>query len=209
MGMLIQELLWRSWSRKKVVGFSPLILSSTKAIRIYTHPYSSENGFMHKFGINLGFDNLAWDMHMPCMPPSQAELPETCKNWGIRLHITEIISRYCWNSAGIFVGFAVWRLKICQVKLINHLLIAARSIMSHCWEKNRAHQREHQLGKTWSVFSMEKLTEHLKDKLYAELCAVYNLSKSTFSNASVRMLPVFQSQEVCNWCFPPDHQHWK
>lgn len=34
---------------------------------------------------------------------------------------------------------------------------------------------------------MEKLTEHLKDKLYAELCAVYNLSKSTFSNASVRM----------------------
>lgn len=45
---------------------------------------------------------------------------------------------------------------------------------------------------------MEKLTEHLKDKLYAELYAVCNLSKSTFSNASLRMLPVFQSQEVCN-----------
>lgn len=45
---------------------------------------------------------------------------------------------------------------------------------------------------------MEKLTEHLKDKLYAELYAVYNFSKSTFLNESLRMLPVFQSPEVCN-----------
>lgn len=42
---------------------------------------------------------------------------------------------------------------------------------------------------------MEKLTECLKDKLYAELNAVYNWSESTFSTTSLRMLPVFQSQE--------------
>lgn len=140
------------------MGFSPLILSSTKAIRIsthtqtHTHPCSSENGLCTSLESILVLITLHGDMHMPCMPPSQAELPETCKNWGIRLHITKIISRYCWKSAGILVGFAVWRLKICQVKLINHLLIAARSIMSHCWEKNRAHQREHQLWKNLKCF---------------------------------------------------------
>lgn len=209
--MLIQEFLWRILSRIEIMEFNPLFLFITKIIRIFFAPllYLKMN-FYTSLGIHFGLITLHGDRYISCIPPVQTELPETCKkNWRIRLHITKSISRYCWECAGIFVRLGVWRLKICQVKLINHLLIAARSIMNHCWEKNRAHQREHQLGKTWGVFSMEKLTKHLKDKLYAELYAVYNLSKSTFSNASLRMLPVFQSQEVCNLCFPPDHQHWK
>lgn len=54
---------------------------------------------------------------------------------------------------------------------------------------------------------MEKLTERLKDKLYAELDAVYNSSESIFSTTSLRMLPVFQRQEVYRWCFTVVHHH--
>lgn len=166
--MLIQEFLWRSSSEKKESW--GLMLWSTSALKQYGYlpptpfffPPFWKWIYVQVWEPVLVLTALHRYMHIPCIPPAQAELPETCKNWRVRLHITKIISKYCWESAGIFVRLAVWRLKMCQVKLINHLLIAARSIMRHCWEKSRAHQREHQLWKNLRSFLNGKIDRILE-----------------------------------------------